>query len=102
MEKAKFVASGKHVERQRRFEVTKKDKKKKKQSTIKKMDASTIHEIKKTAMDIEIKSCFKCFKEDISLCEVIDWVSCSKCNVWFHSSCVKYDGDDDFICDKCM
>ena len=30
------------------------------------------------------------------------WVSCDACDLWYHSSCVQFDPDKDFICVRCL
>lgn len=53
----------------------------------------------------EVKVCGICWKEDDNEeGSEVDWIACSKCNIWIHNSCSITDSwqDNEYICNHCM
>ena len=52
----------------------------------------------------ETEICAICFTEDDkdSICNYIEWISCSKCSMWVHTTCAESSDDtQEYNCPYC-
>ena len=89
--------------KQPRFFSTKK-KPSQKTTRMKKPSAEEQQTSSKLLQSMESNLCAICWKEDDdSDNDDVQWVSCSKCELWMHKSCVKSDmvNSNDYFCQNC-
>ncbi len=51
-----------------------------------------------------VEDCVNCFDDDdFDDNALIGWIGCSKCNKWFHSTCVTIlESEENFVCEYCV
>ena len=74
--------------------------------TIAKPSSEEVTRSKEVLTSVDITLCAICLKEDDSgHLDNIDWMQCSKCERWFHSSCLQQINtvttDQDYYCALC-
>uniref|UniRef100_A0A1X7TQ09 SWIM-type domain-containing protein n=1 Tax=Amphimedon queenslandica TaxID=400682 RepID=A0A1X7TQ09_AMPQE len=96
----KWPAPNSNFEKQLRFHSTKK----KRKSLSRWAKPSREEECSKETMDsVRVEVCGICKKQDSDQdnSDIVDWIECSKCNLWVHVACASCDIDDDYLCFNC-
>ena len=99
----KRYAPNSNNEKQLRFYSTKKRRVTK--SRWAKPTADEVSKCKETLMDVsEIQVCGICYKEeDNTFSQIVDWLQCDECSLWFHRHCTKELLDSDtYTCQYCI
>ena len=89
-----------NCERQRKFLSTKK----KRGSSVTTMTKPSLEDIarcKNVLKKCEPQRCGVCLQEDKFTTEVIEWIQCTHCGLWLHTSCAKRSTESGFICHFC-
>ena len=62
-----------------------------------------VREIKLNLLKQHTTCCGICLQQDDNSSKnLINWVQCSSCDIWFHVKCATGDGDEqDYTCDLC-
>ena len=100
--KKRKIAANTNTPKQLRFFSTKKKKPKPTQLPKPTYDQQKCSQ--NILQQLEVKFCAVCFKEEDSTTdpgEDIQWISCSQCSVWVHTSCTQGTTDEDYLCQYC-
>ena len=85
-----------NCERQCKFLSTKK----KRGSSVTTMTKTSLEDIAR--LKCEPQCCGVCLQEeDMFTTEVIEWIHCTHCGLWLHTSCAKRSTESGFICNFC-
>ena len=98
----KRVAPNANNEKQLRFHST--IKKRKIVSRWAKPTEAEVEECRENLMDIEVKVCGICYKEDdSSTCSQVHWMQCGSCFLWVHEHCISrvQSNDSGYKCGYC-
>ena len=62
-----------------------------------------IVECRDKLQQVEIQVCGKCMQiNDKEPGDMIKWIQCDHCSLWFHCSCVNVNQNDTFLCQFCV
>ena len=97
-------APNSNSKQQLRFKSTKRKSERQQNSTLSKPNQDEIKSYIHDLDEVDIQVCGFCLKrDDRRSCEVVEWIQCDSCQVWFHSSCVFFDCESEtsFLCNIC-